>query len=427
MEALGRMLDKAIHEGRMSRFTVGNLEGRSLAVSHLLFADDTLIFCEADLEQIFILCMILIWFEAVSSLKINLGKSELVPIGIVHNMHLLLVVLGCKQGYLPMKHLGLPLGAKFKDKTIWNPILEKMERRLVGWKCLYFSKGGRVTLIKSTLSNLPTYFLSFFPIPASVANRIERHQRNFLWGNFGDEPKIHFVKWATICAPISSSGLGIRKIRLFNEALLGKWLWRFEIEKDALWRQVIEMKYGCGWGGWCTRSMNGPYGVGLWKNISQGWPSFSRHILYDIGDGSRVKFWEDRWCGETSLTVRYPDLFRFCRNKDASVVELMKSSNGVLFWDVRFFRGVHARELEAMSDFMETIYGSPIRGLGEDKMCWIPSRDKGFMVSDYYRILVGNTIYSFPWKSIWKQKIPSKIAFFVWTVALGKCLTIDNL
>ena len=76
------------------------------------------------------------------------------------------------------------------------------------------SKGGRVTLIKSTLSNLPTYFLSFFPIPASVANRIERHQRNFLWGNFGDEPKIHLVKWATVCAPISSSGLGIRKIRL---------------------------------------------------------------------------------------------------------------------------------------------------------------------------------------------------------------------
>ena len=148
-----------------------------------------------------------------------------------------------------MKYLGLPLGAKFKDKTIWNPILEKMERRLVGWKRLYLSKGGRVTLIKSTLSNLPTYFLSLFPIPASVANRIERLQRNFLWGSFGDDPKIHLVKWATICSPISSGGLGIRKIRLFNEALLGKWLWRFGIEEDALWRQVIEMKYGCVWGG----------------------------------------------------------------------------------------------------------------------------------------------------------------------------------
>ena len=114
--------------------------------------------------------MILIWFEAVSGLKINLGKFELVPVGVVHNIDLLLNVLSCKQSSLPMKYLGLSLGANFKDKTIWNPILEKMERKLAGWKCLYSSKGGRVTLIKSTLSNLPTYFLSLFPIPASVAN-----------------------------------------------------------------------------------------------------------------------------------------------------------------------------------------------------------------------------------------------------------------
>ena len=52
------------------------------------------------------------------------------------------------------------------------------------------------------------------------------------------------------------------------------------------------------------------------------------------------------------------------------MAELMKSYNGVLFWDVSFFRGVHAWELEAMSGFMETIYGSSIRGFGEDKMCW---------------------------------------------------------
>uniref|UniRef100_A0A7N2R7M9 Reverse transcriptase zinc-binding domain-containing protein n=1 Tax=Quercus lobata TaxID=97700 RepID=A0A7N2R7M9_QUELO len=161
--------------------------------------------------------------------------------------------------------------------------------------------------------------------------------------------------------------------------------------------------------------------------IHQGWPSFSRHILYDIGDGSRVKFWQDWWCGETSLAVRYPDLFRFCRNKDASVAELLMSTNGVRFWDVRFVRGVHARDLEAMSDFLETIYGSSIRGLGEDKMCWIPSKVKGFLVSDYYRILAGSAFFGFPWKSIWKQKIPSRVAFFVWTAALGKCLTIDNL
>ena len=95
-----------------------------------------------------------------------------------------------------------------------------------------------------------------------------------------------------------------------------------------------------------------------------------------------MKFWQDQWCGETSLAIRYLDLFRFCRNKDASMAELMMFTNGVLFWDVRFFRGVHVRDLEALSDFMESIYASPLRGLGEDKMCWTPNKHKGFRVSD---------------------------------------------
>ena len=140
-------------------------------------------------------------------------------------------------------------------------------------------------------------------------------QRNFLWGGIGDEPKFHLVKWATVCSPIASGGVGIRKVRLFNKALLGNWLWRYGMERAALWRQVIKVKYGCEWGGWCTRPVNGPYGVGLWKYISRGWPSFSHLILYDIGDGSRVKFWHDLWCGETSLAISYPELFRVCRDK----------------------------------------------------------------------------------------------------------------
>ena len=57
--------------------------------------------------------------------------------GVVPNILLLVDVLGCKQGSLPMKYLGPPLGAHFKDRSIWNTILEKMERKLAGWKRLY--------------------------------------------------------------------------------------------------------------------------------------------------------------------------------------------------------------------------------------------------------------------------------------------------
>ena len=75
---------------------------------------------------------------------------------------------------------------------------------------------------------------------------------------------------------------------------------------------------------------------------------------------------------------------------------------------------------------MNTVYGASVRGLGEDKMCWKFDRKKGFTVKDYYNLLVGFNDYCFPWKSIWKQKIPFQVAFFVWTAALGTCLTIAN-
>jgi hypothetical protein len=59
-----------------------------------------------------------------------------------------------------MKYLGLPLRASYKASTIWNGIIEKMEHRLAGWEMLYLSKGGMLTLIKSTLFNVMIYYLS---------------------------------------------------------------------------------------------------------------------------------------------------------------------------------------------------------------------------------------------------------------------------
>ena len=88
-------------------------------------------------------------------------------------------VLGCGIGDLPLKYLGLPLGASFKLKAMWVDLEDLMSRRLTPWKWLYLSKGARVTLIKSTLSHLPTYMLSLFPIPAHVAKRIKKIQHDF--------------------------------------------------------------------------------------------------------------------------------------------------------------------------------------------------------------------------------------------------------
>ena len=127
--------------------------------------------------------------------------------------------------------MGLPLGAKFKSKTIWDPILEKMEWKLSGWQRMYLSKGGRITLIKSTLSSLPTYYLSLFPIPSSVAIRIDKIQRDFLWVGIGEGKKFHLINWHQVCQPLKSGGLGFRNIRVFNRALLGKWFGDMELRR----------------------------------------------------------------------------------------------------------------------------------------------------------------------------------------------------
>jgi len=116
----------------------------------------------------------------------------------------------------------------------------------------------------------------------------------------------------------------------------------------------------------------------------------SQFILFEIGDGSKVQFWLDWWCVTTILADCYLELFRIFRNKEASVADLLRYTNGVLRWDMHFFRDVHDWELEGFWSSMDTIYGTPVRGIGEDKRCWLPNKSKGFMVSVHYHLLAGH-------------------------------------
>ena len=178
-------------------------------ISYLLFADDTLVFMGRILIKFIPFEHYLFAFEVVYGLKVNLAKSVLVLVGTMGNVGALASVLGYGTASLPLKYLGLPLGARFKAKSIWDDNVEKIDRRLASWKRMYLSNGGRVTLIKSTLSNLPTYFMSLFPIPAYVAKCIEKLQCDFLWGGISEEFKYHLVSWDRVCSPIFEGGLGI--------------------------------------------------------------------------------------------------------------------------------------------------------------------------------------------------------------------------
>ena len=150
---------------------------------------------------------------------------------------------------------------------MWNNIIHKYERKLARWKQRYISCGGRVTLIKAALTSIPIYFLSFFRIPKSVEERLKRIQRRFLWGGGLEQKRIAWIKWDQVCMPKEKGGLGIKDIRIFNLALLGKWKWNYMQEKGEIWSRVLDSKYG----GWRSLYEEGRIGHQSlwWKDLKQ--------------------------------------------------------------------------------------------------------------------------------------------------------------
>uniref|UniRef100_A0A2N9E7V6 Reverse transcriptase domain-containing protein n=1 Tax=Fagus sylvatica TaxID=28930 RepID=A0A2N9E7V6_FAGSY len=255
--------------------------------------------------------------------------------------------------------------------------------------------------------------------------------RKFKGTSYGGLPeevaKIHLVKWDMVCSPYSHGGLAIKNLMRFNEALLGKWLWRFGVEREAFWRKIIMVKYGSLEGGWVSKVPSGPHGVGLWKSIRSRWATFSKFVVFEVGDGSLIRFWDDVWCAEEPLKMAYPELYRIACVKDAPVADFVQVRGNAVHWEVTFTRLAQDWELESISSFFDLLYSANIISSEKDKMCWKPARSKGFQVKSFYTQLTSSGPGCFPWKSIWKAKVPPRVAFFVWTAALGKILTADNL
>ena len=209
MEVFSCMLRRVISGGFLSGRRVRGRSGEGVQISHLLFAYDTLVFCEKSLDQMIYPSWLLIWFEACSGLKINLEKSELIPVGRVNNIEGLALELSCKVGGLPSYYLGLPLRAPFNSMVVWDGVEERFGKRLAMWTRQYISKRGRLTLIRSTLSSMPIYFMSLFYLPRKVRLRLKKIQRDFLWGGGALVQKPHLVRWNLVCLDKKKGGLGV--------------------------------------------------------------------------------------------------------------------------------------------------------------------------------------------------------------------------
>ncbi|GJV81758.1 hypothetical protein Tco_1517628 [Tanacetum coccineum] len=127
------------------------------------------------------------------------------------------------------------------------------------------SFGGRLTLVKSVLGSLPLYYFSMFRVPSCVISALERIRKKIFWGGIGDGKKLAWVKWENVIASYGFGGLNIGSLSVKNKALLSKWWWRFNVEKDAMWRRVVYSIYGCK-GGWSVNRV-GQKGGGVWADI----------------------------------------------------------------------------------------------------------------------------------------------------------------
>ena len=264
-----------------------------------------------------------------------------------------------------------------------------------------------------------------FPIPASVAHRIERLQRNFIWDSLGEGRKHHLVSWDIVCSPIVNGGLGIRLLTPFNWALLDKWLWRFGREETHLWRRVLVAKYGLEGGGWITKRSRGSHGCSLWKNIMMGWDAFAKHTRFDVGMGNRVLFWYDAWCNDRSLKDIYPVLFASSNCKDATIDSLFTCPiNGRHSeWSITFYRDFNDWELERVVSFFNLIHSNAPNREESDSLTWRLLEQESMKPAHTimrYVLILGSL-------SLGEASAPQRVSFFIWTAAWGKILTCDNL
>ncbi|KAL0361578.1 UNVERIFIED_CONTAM: hypothetical protein Sradi_3842300 [Sesamum radiatum] len=221
-EVLSSLISSAKRAGELKGMAISN---GGLWVSHLLFADDTLIFYQATTEAMGCIKRILKTLEAASGLQVNLEKSFVVlrknfPI---EGWEDIAGMLGVRVKTRHDKYLDMPVVVGQSKREVLLHLKYRVWTRLQSWKCKNLSQAGKAVLLKSIIHTMPTYLMSCFLFPVSICHEIEGLMVDFFWHNKRVR-KIHWIAWNKRCARREAGGLGFRKVRDFNLAILAKQL-----------------------------------------------------------------------------------------------------------------------------------------------------------------------------------------------------------
>lgn len=228
----------------------GSLVGLRVArgsprINHLLFADDTMFFCHSSPENCLVLREILQEYEMASGQKINTAKSS---ITFSHKTpperkNEAKQILGIHKEGGVGKYLGLPEHFGRRKKDLFTSTVDRIRQKAQSWSTRQLSRAGRMTMIKSVLTAIPSYASSCFLLPVSLCKRIQSVLTRFWWDGNSETKKMCWVSWDTLTKNKNEGGLGFRDIQTFNHAMLAKVSWRILTKPECLLARVLKGKY----------------------------------------------------------------------------------------------------------------------------------------------------------------------------------------
>ena len=291
-EGLSAMLKKEESEGHIKGVAVCRGAPR---VSHLLFADDSIIFCRALITECERVLKVLDDYERDLGQKINKEKTTLCFSKTTSReaQDQVKQRLGDEIVRHHEKYLGLPpLVGKGKRKA-FNRIKDQVGRKIAGWKGNLLSNVGREILIKVVAQATPTYTMSIFKLPDSLCKDLNSMMGNFWWGQKGRERRLAWVSWEKLCKPKAEGDMGFRDLKAFNLALLAKQGWRILQQPNSLVHRIYKAKY------FAKESfLNAQVGRRpsyAWRIILAARDIIKKGSWWCIGNGQRVNIWNDRW------------------------------------------------------------------------------------------------------------------------------------
>lgn len=304
VDMLDILINRFKDNGQIKGIIPGLVDG---GLSILQYADDTILFMDHDIEKATNMKLLLCAFEKLSGLKINFHKSEIFCFGEAKEMEQQYSQLfGCHSGNYPFRYLGIPMHYRKLSNADWRIIEEKFEKKLSSWKGKHMSVGGCLVLINSVLTSLTMFMLSFFEVPKGVLEKLYYYRSRFFWQSDEHKRKYRLAKWNILCQPKEIGGLGIKNLDIHNQCLLSKWLFKL-INEEGMWQSLLKNKYLKNQT--IAQVEKKPGDSLFWAGLMKVKSVFLSYGSFRLNDGYQIRFWEDRWIGNSTLREQYPTLF----------------------------------------------------------------------------------------------------------------------